>query len=84
MPIIKSAKKKLRKDIKKTKRNSVYKNQLQKQIKEVKKNQNKNDLAKMVKEAYSKIDKAAKKKIIHKNTASRLKSQVAKLVAKSK
>ena len=33
---------------------------------------------------YSKIDRAAKKKVIHKNKAARLKSRLSKLVSKKK
>ena len=54
MPIIKSAKKKLKQD-------------------KAKKEPKANNL----KKAYSLLDKAAKRKIIHKNKASRLKSQLA-------
>ncbi len=80
MPIIKSAKKKLRKDVKRTKRNLKYKDAIKKAIKAVQ--QKKGDQL-LIKKAYSIIDKAAKEKIIHKNKAARLKSKISKLVSKT-
>lgn len=80
MPIIKSAKKKLRKDKKRTVRNALYVKAYQILLKKIKKG--KGDIKKLVKEFYSKVDKAAKRKVIHKNKADRLKSKVAKLVEK--
>ena len=70
MPIIKSAKKKLRQDKKRTELNSSYRARYKKAIKEVIAKPTVKKLA----EAFSLIDKAAKKNIIHKNKASRLKS----------
>lgn len=82
MPIIKSAKDKLRKDRKKTKRNSAYKESFRKTLKGLRTSSLTKKTAKAVQEAYSKIDKALKKKIISKNKAARLKSQAGKLVNK--
>ncbi len=82
MPIIKSAKKKLRQDVKRTKRNTVYEKEYKKAIKDVKNSKKKENLISSVKKAYSKIDKAYKKKVIHKNKAARLKSLVAKFLNK--
>ena len=42
------------------------------------------DARKALTQAYAALDKAAKKNIIHKNKASRLKSRLSKLIAKSK
>ncbi|MBI4225817.1 30S ribosomal protein S20 [Candidatus Roizmanbacteria bacterium] len=89
MPIIKSAKKKLRQDIKRTKRNKQYELEYKKIIDIVKKHkkdlpagkqEKKDDL--LIKKAYKAIDKAAKKHIIHKSKASRLKSMVARQLYK--
>lgn len=77
MPIIKSAKKKLRKDKKKTVINIKYERDYKKQIKKLKK---KGADKKSVSMAFSMIDKTAKKGIIHKNKAKRLKSHAAKLL----
>ncbi len=77
MPNIKSAKKKLRQDIKREKQNMTYKKTLKKTVKNIGKMKNK-DLTK----AHSTIDKAAKKGIIHKNKAARLKSKVSRSLLK--
>lgn len=80
MPIIKSAKKKLRQDTKKTKTNLKYEASYKKALDLIRKNKNnKEKLAKLKIEAYSAVDKAAKKKVIHKNKAARLKSRISKL-----
>ncbi len=80
MPIIKSAKKKLRKDKKRTAQNQERKNKL----KEVIKKATKNPGEKIIREAVSIVDKAIKRNILHKNKASRIKSRLAKLVTKPK
>ena len=77
MPIIKSAIKKLRQDKKRTKINRVKKDSLKDAIKKALKTKKEVD----VKGAISAIDKAAKKHLIHKNKAARLKSRVAKLIS---
>ena len=82
MPIIKSAKKKLRQDIKRTKQNKRYELTYKKAIDAVKKRQKGQKTDKLLREAYQAIDKAAKKKIIHKNKASRLKAKAARLLNK--
>ena len=79
MPIIKSAKKKLRQDLKRTKQNQKIENLLKTAIKQVKKLKTKDALQK----AQSIIDKAAKKNIIHKNKAARIKAGIAKLFSAS-
>jgi small subunit ribosomal protein S20 len=74
MPIIQSAKKKMRIDIRRkainlrTKR--IYKEALKDAIE--------NPTPDSIKKASSQLDTAAKKKVIHKNKASRLKSRLAK------
>ncbi|HLL61273.1 MAG TPA: 30S ribosomal protein S20 [Candidatus Nitrosocosmicus sp.] len=78
MPLIKSAIKKLMQDKKRTKLNAKYK----KNYKEAVKSSRKTATTKSVKSTYASIDKAAKKGIIHKNKAARLKSQTAKLARK--
>lgn len=80
MPIIKSAKKKLRQDKKKQKTNEFYRAAIRRTVKQAKKTKNKKELATIVQKAYSVIGKAAKKKVIHKNKASRLKSRISKLL----
>ena len=81
MPIIKSAKKKMRQDKKRNSVNLKTLTSLKRAIADVRKNPSVESL----KKASSLIDQAAKKNIIHKNKASRLKSRLAKkLVAKPK
>lgn len=80
MPIIKSAKKKLRIDRKKTTQNAAYKTALKKIIKEIRKPGKK--VADAIKKLYSIVDKAVKKGIIHKNKAGRIKSRASKSLRK--
>ena len=76
MPIIKSAKKKLKQDRNKAKLNSKYILAYKKAFKNLKKQKGS---LKALKEVQAQIDKALKKNIFHKNKANRLKSQVSKL-----
>ena len=85
MPIIKSAKKKLKQDKKRTQKNLRYEIAYKKIIDQVKKHKKADKafhLNEYLKKAYSAIDKAAKQKIIHKNKAARLKAKVAGLIKK--
>jgi len=76
MPVIKSAKKKLRADKKRTLLNKVVKSNVKELMKKAKALKSE----KAVKEAFKAIDKAAKKNIFHKNKAARFKSTLAKLL----
>ncbi len=76
MPVIKSAKKKLRQDIKRTLRNKKLENLFQKAVKKAKKSPTETN----IKEAVIIIDKTASRRIIHKNKAARIKSSLAKLL----
>lgn len=78
MPIIRSAKKKLRKDRKKSLENKLYEDGFKKALKNLKKA--KGNREKQLRQLYSKLDKAVKKRVIHKNKASRLKSLASKLL----
>lgn len=75
MPIIKSAKKKLRKDKKRTKHNREIKDLMKEAIKIAKTKKTEATITK----AISIVNKAAKRNIIHKNKAARLTSVLAKL-----
>lgn len=81
MPNIRSAKKKMRQDVKRTKKNDVYMSKVKKMMKNISKSKEKVTAA-TVKKAYSTIDKAAKSKVLHKNKAARLKSKVSRLIKK--
>jgi len=86
MAIIKSAKKALRQSIKKRARNLIYINKIKSLVKEArllvaqKKTKEAKDVLPQI---YKIFDKAAKVGIIKKNTASRKKSRITKLIAKS-
>lgn len=75
MPVTKQAKKKLRKDRKREIKNRVLKAGFKKIIK----NTRKSPTVKKLSQAAKVIDKAAKKGIVHKNKAARIKSRLAKL-----
>lgn len=75
MPLLKHAKKKLRQDKKRTLKNRGMKVLFRGLIKEAKKNQTAENISK----AFQSIDKAAKKNLIHKNKAARLKSALSKM-----
>lgn len=75
MPLIKSAKKKLRQDKKRQKRNKSTKDFL----KEVLKNARKNPTIESIRIAFKSTDKSVKKHLIHKNKAARIKSALSKL-----
>ncbi|QQG44724.1 MAG: 30S ribosomal protein S20 [Candidatus Roizmanbacteria bacterium] len=83
MPNIKSAKKKVRQDKKRAVLNKKYKESMTKLIKSLGRTAKKIS-AEQLKKAYSIIDKAMKKKIIHKNRAARLKSRISKLISREK
>ena len=80
MPILKSAIKKLKQDKKRTKVNKVYRDKLRLTVKAARKEKT----AKSITAAYSALDKAAKKKVIHKNKAARLKSRLMRLRKQTK
>lgn len=74
MPIIKSAKKKMRQDKKKTAHNLKIKLNLKSAVKKMRSK----PTAKALQEVFSKLDKATKTKLIHPNKAARLKSRLTK------
>ncbi len=80
MPIIKSAKKALRRDKRRAIVNKKIKDKVKATLKKSRKNPNKKNL----KETFSFLDRAAKKNVIHRNKASRLKSRLSKLAKKKK
>jgi small subunit ribosomal protein S20 len=78
MPITKRAVKKLRHDRKRTVQVERVHNALQKLVKSMRKKPTQASLTK----AFAALDKAAKTHAIHKNKADRIKSRLAKLLAK--
>lgn len=79
MANIQSAKKKVRKDIGRTKRNNVYRSSIDRTMRTIAKTKDTSLLVGLVKKAYSLIDRASKRKVLHRNKASRLKSRVTRL-----
>lgn len=82
MPIIKSAKKKLKQDAKKTKVNRAVEMNYKKIIEKIKKSKKSERNVSLLKKGYSAIDKAVKKNVMHKNKGKRLKATLAKLLKK--
>lgn len=78
MPITASAKKALRQNIRRRKKNLAQKKILKEAVKSYKKSPSAELLAK----AYRALDKAAKTNLMKKNRASRLKSRLSKLLAR--
>jgi small subunit ribosomal protein S20 len=74
MPILKNAKKALRSSKRKTVINNSTRSQMKTAIDAAKKSSAKESVA----TAYSRIDRAVKTGVIHRNAAARLKSQVGK------
>ncbi|AKM79776.1 MAG: 30S ribosomal protein S20 [Candidatus Beckwithbacteria bacterium GW2011_GWB1_47_15] len=74
MPIIKSAEKKLRSDKSKTRVNQAYRLKYREAVKVAREKKTK----KAITEAFRTLDRAAKRKVIHKNKADRLKSRLMK------
>lgn len=80
MPVTKSAKKAFRRDQRRTIMNKKVKEAIKEALKKARKSPTKKTIAL----ASSALDKAAKKKVIHKNKAARLKSRLAKLLTAKK
>lgn len=80
MPVIKSAKKKLRQDKKRQLDNKKTKNSYKSLVKQAREHPS----TKVLEDAFSMLDKAAKKGIIHDNKAGRLKSSLSKLLISKK
>lgn len=78
MPITKQASKKLRHDRKITVRTMTVRTS----VRDVVKMMRKSPTAKTLTKAFQVLDKAAKRNIVHKNKAARLKASLAKLIAK--
>ncbi len=87
MPNTKSAAKAMRQSIRRRARNLATKEKFKAAVKEVKKNitaAEKSKAVESLRQAMSALDKAVKKHVIKKNTASRKKSRLAKAIAKLK
>lgn len=80
MPVTPSAQKALRRD----KRRSLVNLKIKRKVKEAVKKFRQNPTKKNLQLAFSLLDRAAKKKVFHKNKSARLKSQLTKLLKTSK
>ncbi|KKP37000.1 30S ribosomal protein S20 [Candidatus Peregrinibacteria bacterium RIFOXYC2_FULL_33_13] len=84
MPITKSAKKAAKQSLVKQRRNYAtrtrYKDSIKKLNRAAKTETEGKNVQELLSKAYSEIDRAVKKKILHKNTAARRKANVAKAV----
>jgi len=83
MPITKSAQKALRQNIRRKARNLVYKKKIKDLIKEVRSlvsEKKIEEAKKLLPQVYKILDKSAKVGVIKKNTASRKKSRITKLL----
>ena len=76
MPVIKSAKKKLKQDRKREKVNKLLRNTLKDALKDARKSKTTDKIISAVKLT----DKAVKRNLIHKNKAARIKSSLSKLI----
>jgi len=86
-PVTKSAKKALRQNIKRRAKNRRAKENLKNLIKKMRAfvaGKKMDEAKKLLPELYKTLDKAAKTGLIKKNTASRKKSRIAKLINKSR
>jgi small subunit ribosomal protein S20 len=77
MPVLKNAIKALRRDRRRTEINQVIRSQVRTILQKVQKQ----PVAETVTTAFSVIDRAAKKGVLHKNKASRLKSKISKTLS---
>lgn len=80
MPVTQSAKKALRRD----QRRKVVNERIRRRLKQALKQAQSNPSKKLLNQASSILDRAAKKKVIHPNKAARLKSRLAKLTKEGK
>jgi small subunit ribosomal protein S20 len=79
MPVTKTAKRALRGSAKKESVNKIIVSSLEASVRAARKSKT----AEKILKAFSLADRAAKKKVIHKNKAARIKSQLAKLLPKT-
>lgn len=80
MPRIKSAKKRMRQTKTRTARNRAARSELRTIIKKVRSATNAAEAQAALQQADSVLDRAGRKNLVHRNTAARTKSRLAKLV----
>ena len=87
MPITNAAKKSLRQSVRRKAKNLIYKNKIKSLVKEARflvAQKKVNEAESLLPQVYKALDKAAKVGVIKKNAASRSKSRITKLIAKSR
>lgn len=84
MPRIKSAKKRLRQTKTRTARNKAQRSTLRTAVKKVRTAASPEEAAEALKAAEALIDRAGRKNLVHRNTAARTKSRLAKAVNAAK
>jgi small subunit ribosomal protein S20 len=84
VPRIKSAKKAMRKSAAAHERNRARRSQLRTALKKVRSDATKAEATQAYLQASALLDRAGRKNLIHRNTASRTKSRLARLVAEKK
>jgi len=84
MPNHKSCEKRLRQEAKRSAQNHYVKNTIKTFTKKMKSDMSIENKEKLLQEVYSKLDKAAKRHVIHKRTASRRKARLAAYFNKEK
>ena len=80
MPNHKSCEKRLKQDVKRRARNNYVRSTLKTLSKKMRSDISQEEKEKLLETVYSQLDKAAKKGVIHKRTASRRKSRIALFV----
>ncbi|KPJ59622.1 MAG: hypothetical protein AMJ46_10405 [Latescibacteria bacterium DG_63] len=83
MPHHRSAKKRMRQDKKRAVRNKALKTQIKSSAKKVRQSSTAQEAAEALSKCTSLLDKAVKKSVLHKSTASRTKSRLAKAARKA-
>lgn len=86
MAITRAAKKALRQSIRRKAGNLVHKNKMKSLVKEARllvSQKRIKEVKELLPQIYKALDKAAKANVIKKNTASRMKSRITKLITKS-
>jgi small subunit ribosomal protein S20 len=84
MPVIRSAKKRLRQNIKQRAVNKTRKSALRTLMKKTSTEKDPDRALSLLKQVYSSLDMSAQRRIIHPNKASRYKAQLAKAVGRLK
>jgi len=78
LPTLVSSKKRLRQESVRQRRNATVKSALRTAIKRLRDNRDAKAAPELLGQAFSKLDKAVKRNVVHRRTAARIKSRLAK------